>query len=54
MSFIKRVSATTIASELVSVTPLSAPPGVKFHIHRMDVNLKEKIPAITERIEKIK
>ena len=52
MSFIKRVNATTIASELVSVAPLSAPSGVL--LHYMDVNFKEKIPTITERIKKIK
>lgn len=52
MSFIKRVSATTIASELVSVAPLSGPTGVL--LHYMDVNFKEKIPTITERIKKIK
>lgn len=52
MSFIKRVSAATIASELVSVAPLSGPTGIL--LHYMDVNFKEKIPTITERIKKIK
>ena len=60
MSFIKRASAATIASELVSVAPLSGPTvrlvlgpsGIL--LHYMDVNFKEKIPTITERIKKIK
>ncbi len=54
MSFIKRASATTIASELVSVTPLSAPTKTgSFHI---DVKIKDKIPTIysKEVLRKIK
>ena len=54
MIFIKRASATTIASELVSVTPLSAPTKTgSFHI---DVKIKDKIPTIysKEVLRKIK
>jgi hypothetical protein len=51
MSLVKRVNATTISSDLVSVTPLSAPTGLFFC---MDVKYKEKIPTITDKLKPIK
>jgi hypothetical protein len=53
MSLVKRVNKTTIASDLVSVAPLSSPTGLFFYT---DFNYiyKEKIPAITDKLKPIK
>lgn len=51
MSLVKRSNATTIASDLVPVAPLSLPTGRLFFYDRI---YKEKISTITDKLKPIK
>jgi len=51
MSLVKRVNATTIASDLVPAAPLSLPTGRLFFYNYI---YKEKISTITNKLKPIK